>query len=213
VSYRFDCTVASARDRGITRATQTVQDGGLVVLPVDTVYGLGCDAFSPTAVDALRTLKGHRRDQPPPVLIAHARTLDGIATDLTPAVRELTTAFWPGPLTLICRAQPTLSWDLGDSFGTVAVRVPLHPLALELLEKTGPMAITGAGSPSNPNPVVCEDVRTALGEAVECYLDAGVLTRTGASTIVDVSGYTPRVVRVGGVSFAQLREVVPDIAQ
>ncbi len=188
-------------------------EGGLVVLPVDTVYGLGCDAFSPAAVADLRTLKGHRRDQPPPVMIAHPRTLDGIATDLSPVARALSTAFWPGPLTLICRAQPTLSWDLGDSGGTVAVRVPLHPVALQLLEKTGPMAITSAGAPDLVNPTTCESVREVFDESVQCYLDAGELTRTGASTIIDVTGPTARIVRIGGVSFAQVREVAPDIAQ
>ena len=213
MSYRFDCSEPSARRRGITRAVTSVAEGSLVVLPVDTQYGVGCDAFSAAAVAALRELKGHGRDQPPPVLIAHARTLDGVATDLSEDVRSLIAAFWPGPLTLVCRAQPTLDWDLGDTGGTVAVRMPLHPVALELLEKTGPMAITGAGSPGRPAPVTCESVRDAFGNAVEVYLDGGQLTREGVSTIVDVVGESPRVVRVGAVSFAQLREVVPDLVQ
>ncbi|MFZ0158662.1 MAG: L-threonylcarbamoyladenylate synthase [Kineosporiaceae bacterium] len=216
MAYRFDCTEVSGRRRGIDRAVVSVNSGALVVFPVDSAYGLGCDAFSPEAVRRLRAVKGHTRRQPPPVLIGHARTLDGIADRVSAQARELVAAFWPGPLTLLCHAQPSLSWDLGDTGGTVAVRMPLHPLALELLGLTGPMAVTGAGAPgatgADAQPQSCHEVRQTFEEEVEVYLDAGHLTRPYASTIVDVTGESPRLLRAGALDLAALRAVVPDVA-
>ncbi len=222
MAYRFDCTEPGGRRRGIDRAVRTVADGELVAFPVDSAYGLGCDAFSPEATERLRAAKGHGRHQPPPVMIGHARTLDGIATELTPAARDLVSAFWPGPLTLLCVAQPSLTWDLGDTAttrrpgGTVAVRMPLHPVALELLGRTGPMAVTGAGLPGAGPPTSYDVVREAHGDTVEVYLDVGHLTAgvgppSGVSTIVDVTGEVPRVLREGALDLAALRAVVPDV--
>ncbi len=189
----------------------SVREGSLVVLPVDSAYGLGCDAFSPDAVTEVRRLKRHGRRQAPPVLIGHTRTLDGIATRLGDAARDLVGAFWPGPLTLLCHAQPTLDWDLGHTGGTVAVRMPLHPLALELLTHTGPMAVTGAGAPGAAPPQSCHEVREAFGDDVEVYLDAGTLNRPEASTIVDVTSDVPVLLRPGALGLEELREVVPEL--
>jgi L-threonylcarbamoyladenylate synthase len=210
VSYRFDCTSPSGRESGIARAAAAVSAGELVVLPTDAVYGLGCDAFSPQAVDRLFTARGSGRT-PPPVLIPHARTLDGIATGLGTAARDLVEAFWPGPLTLLCLAQPTLDWDLGDAYGTVSVRMPLHPVALQLLERTGPMAVTAAGPAGMAAPLVCDRARDMLGETVEVYLDAGPLPGAGGSTIVDVRGALPRVLRPGVLGLDALAAVVPEL--
>lgn len=213
VAYRFDCSETAGRRRGVERAVVAVHEGNLVVFPVDSAYGLGCDAFSPEAVAKLRTLKGHGRHQPPPVLIGHARTLDGVATSISPAARDLVAAFWPGPLTLLCIAQPTLDWDLGDTGGTVAVRMPLHPLALQLLADTGPMAVTGASAPGSTlgPPQTCGEVRDAFADEVEVYLDAGQLSRPEASTIVDVTEATPKVLRAGALDVETMRAVVPDL--
>jgi L-threonylcarbamoyladenylate synthase len=145
VSYRFDCREPAARGNALATAVTALAADGLVVLPTDTGYGLGCDAFSRAGIDGLRAARGGDRAAAPPVLIPRTGTLDGLAADLSGPARELAEAFWPGPLTLVCRAQPTLDWDLGPARGTVAVRVPLHPLALELLDRVGPMAVTGAG--------------------------------------------------------------------
>ena len=210
MAYRFDCTDADGRRRGIGQAVTGVNEGSLVALPVDTMYGIGCDAFNPGAVDALRALKGHSRSQPPPVMIGHPRTVDGIATGLTETTRALTRHFWPGGLTLICRAQPTLDWDLGDSGGTVTVRVPLHPVALELLERTGPMAVTSAGAAGRPA-TSAEQVWEAFGDSVGVHLNGGPTEGSGVSTIVDVTGEAPRLLREGEVTLAQLRLVAPDL--
>jgi L-threonylcarbamoyladenylate synthase len=210
VAYRFDCTDADGRRRGVGQAVTAIGEGALVALPVDTMYGIGCDAFNPGAVEALRALKGHSRSQPPPVMIGHPRTVDGIATGLSATARAMTRHFWPGGLTLICRAQPSLDWDLGDTGGTVTVRVPLHPLALELLERTGPLAVTSAGSAGRPA-TTAEQVWDSYGDTVGVHLSAGPTEGTGVSTIVDVTGETPRLLREGEVSVAQLRRVAADL--
>jgi L-threonylcarbamoyladenylate synthase len=199
------------RSRGITRATELVAEGELVVLPTDTVYGLGCDAFSPAAVAALLAAKGRGRAMPPPVLVPHVRTLVGLATDLTPAVRALAEAFWPGALTIVCRAQPTLKWDLGDTNGTVAVRMPLHPVSLELLEQTGPLAVSSANLTGHPAAQTATQAQDQLGESVAIYLDAGPASIGVPSTIVDGTRGTLRVLRQGAISFEEIRSVVPDV--
>jgi L-threonylcarbamoyladenylate synthase len=199
------------RSRGLTRGAELVAEGELVVLPTDTVYGLGCDAFSPSAVAALLAAKGRGRAMPPPVLVPHLRTLDGIATSISEQVRALAQAFWPGALTIVCRAQPTLNWDLGDTGGTVAVRMPLHPVALELLERTGPMAVSSANLTGQPAAQTCAEAEEQLGERVALYLDAGPSQLGVPSTIIDGTGDVPRVLRLGALSIEELRTVVPEL--
>src|SRR5690625_5030567 len=139
----YDCDDPAKRVRGIGAAQRALTGGMLVVMPTDTVYGLAADAFAADAVAALLTAKGRGRDMPVPVLVGSVETLDGaaIAGD---AARELVRAFWPGGLTVVWRQQPSLNWDLGDTRGTVAVRMPAHEVALELLTKTGPLAVSSA---------------------------------------------------------------------
>ena len=209
---RFDCADPAERARGLDQADAAVKRGELVVLPTDTVYGLGCDAFTPHAVDALLAAKGRGRDMPVPVLIGSPRTLDGIAYDLDDRVRDLVEAFWPGGLTLVCRAQPSLEWDLGDARGTVAVRMPLHPVALELLALTGPMGVSSANRTGAPPATDADEAVEQLGEAVSVYLDGGRCGEPVPSTIVDVSSGSPTVLRTGAVPLELLREIVPDLA-
>lgn len=206
---RYDMALASERQIGIDLAVEAVGRGELVVLPTDTVYGLGTDAFAPQAVAALLAAKGRGRDMPVPVLIGSPRTLDGIATGLTSAARALVEAFWPGGLTVVARAQPSLTWDLGDTGGTVAVRMPLHPVAITLLQATGPMGVSSANLTGRPAPATCDEAVEQLGESVSVYLDAGPCGDPVASTIVDVTGDVPRLVRLGALGLDVLREVVP----
>src|SRR3954471_15413119 len=114
-------SVAIERTTGLEFAESAISRGQLVVLPTDTVYGLGCDAFTPDAVAALLEAKGRGRDLPVPVLVANPRVLDGIAANLSDVARRLVEGFWPGGLTLVARVQPSLQWDLGETGGTVAV--------------------------------------------------------------------------------------------
>jgi L-threonylcarbamoyladenylate synthase len=139
VSTTYPTSSEEERETAIEAAAQAIQSGGLVVLPTDTVYGIGADAFDHAAVQALLDAKGRGREMPPPVLVSAATTLAALASNVQPYVEALTEAFWPGPLTLVCDQQPSLTWDLGDTRGTVAVRMPDHEIALALLERTGPL--------------------------------------------------------------------------
>lgn len=208
---RFDMSIPSERPVGIEQAADAVRRGELVVLPTDTVYGLGTDAFSPDAVAGLIAAKGRGRDMPVPVLVGSPRTLDGIATGLSATARELVDAFWPGGLTVVARAQPTLRWDLGDTDGTVAVRMPLHLVAIELLQATGPMAVSSANVTGHPPATTADEAVEQLGEAVSVYLDGGPAGEPVPSTIVDVTGERPRLLRAGAVDEEALREVVGDL--
>ena len=210
---RFDMAVAAERAIGLEQAAEVVRRGELVVLPTDTVYGLGTDAFSPEAVGELLAAKGRGRDMPVPVLVGSPRTLDGIATGLSKRARELVEAFWPGGLTVVARAQPSLRWDLGDTDGTVAVRMPLHPVAIELLQATGPMAVSSANISGKPPATTLDEAIEALGEAVSVYLDGGPSGDPVPSTIVDVTAPVPRLLRAGAVSTEVLHEVVPDLLE
>jgi len=211
VSRLFDLDDPVYRADGIDAATRAVRAGELVVLPTDTVYGLGCDAFDSGAVRRLLAAKGRGPDMPVPVLVANARALDGIAFGLSYTARELVTAFWPGALTVVCLAQPSLQWDLGDTRGTVAVRMPLHPAALELLAETGPMGVSSANRTGRPPATTVHEARDMLGEDVAVYLDGGPTEDSQPSTIIDVSGDVPRVLRHGAIPLEQLREVAPEL--
>src|SRR5246127_5817441 len=150
MSARYDCADTQQRDEGLVAAVSAVQEGELVVLPTDTVYGLGADAFNPGAVSALLAAKGRGRNMPPPVLVGSVRAAAALAESLGAFGQDLIDEFWPGPLTLVFRSSPTLVWDLGDTLGTVAVRMPLHPLALEVLRQTGPLAVSSASLAGAP---------------------------------------------------------------
>lgn len=191
----------------IDEAVHVVQRGGLVVLPTDTVYGIGADAFDPDAVAALLAAKGRGRQMPPPVLVGSLATLDGLATEVPDDARALATHFWPGALTLILTAQPSLAWDLGETFGTVALRMPDHPTALALLARTGPMAVSSANRTGSPAALTATDAHAQLGVSVMVYLDAGDAPGGVASTIVDATGPVLRVVRAGAISLAELNTV------
>jgi L-threonylcarbamoyladenylate synthase len=208
---RYDMGEPAERTLGLDIATTSVARGDLVVLPTDTVYGLGTDAFNTDAVGALLIAKGRGRDMPVPVLVGSPRTLDGIATGLSDDARSLVEAFWPGGLTLVALVAPSLQWDLGDTGGTVAVRMPLHPVALELLVATGPMAVSSANRTGSPPPTTVDGAIEELGESVAVYLDGGPSGEAVPSTIIDVTGSVPRVLRVGEVSVEALREVVADL--
>jgi tRNA threonylcarbamoyl adenosine modification protein (Sua5/YciO/YrdC/YwlC family) len=207
MSARYDCTDRAGRSDGISAAARALRNGELVVLPTDTVYGLGADAFHPSAVSGLLAAKGRGRDMPPPVLVGTFKAATALIEDLGPSGQELIDQFWPGGLTIVCRATRSLSWDLGDTKGTVAVRMPLHPVALELLKETGPLAVSSANRTGQPAATTVDDAEQQLGDAVSVYLDGGPCTADVPSTIVDLTGSVPRLLRAGAVSVGRLREV------
>ena len=215
MSSRFDCADPEDRARGLDAATAALSRGQLVVTPTDTVYGLAADAFSPAAVRALLALKGRGRDTPVPVLVGAWQTLDGLVVSVPDAARELVEAFWPGALTLVLHAAPSLAWDLGDTRGTVAVRMPLHPVALELLERTGPLAVSSANRTGEAPATDAASAEAALGPSVAVYLDGGPSGEPVPSTVLDLTalrtGGVPRVLREGAVRVDELRGVLPDV--
>lgn len=205
-----DCSDPASWGPAIDAAVATVARGGVIVLPTDTVYGVGADAFQPDAVARLLAAKGRGRQMPPPVLIPDARTVDGLGRDVPAAARTLMDACWPGALTVIVHAQPSLAWDLGETRGTVALRVPDHPAARALLTRTGPLAVTSANRTGSPAATTVADAHAQLGAAVALYLDAGESPLGQASTIVDATGERLRMVRAGGVSADRIAELVGD---
>lgn len=208
MSRIYDCADETARKDGIADAASAVRRGDLVVLPTDTVYGIGTDAFSPKAVARLLETKGRGRDMPPPVLVGSIRAATALVDDLGNHGRDLMEEFWPGPLTLVCTATPSLSWDLGDTKGTVAVRMPMDPVALELLKETGPMAVSSANKSGQPAAATAGEAIEQLGdEDVAVYLDGGESDSPVASTIVDLTYAVPRVLRAGAISIEELRAV------
>jgi tRNA threonylcarbamoyl adenosine modification protein (Sua5/YciO/YrdC/YwlC family) len=211
MSARYDCADTQQRDEGLVAAVAAVQEGQLVVLPTDTVYGVGADAFNPAAVSALLAAKGRGRNMPPPVLVGSVRAAAALSESLGAFGQDLIDEFWPGPLTLVFRSSPTLMWDLGDTMGTVAVRMPLHPVTLDLLRRTGPMAVSSANRHSLPAATTADEAQAQLGEAISVYLDGGQCADNVPSTILDLTGTVPRLLRAGALSVDDLRKVVPVI--
>ncbi|MCW2819272.1 MAG: threonylcarbamoyl-AMP synthase [Marmoricola sp.] len=211
MSERFDLSDPEQREAGLAAAVAAVRRGQLVVLPTDTVYGLGVDAFDAEGVQRLLDAKGRGRDMPPPVLVSAATTLEALATELPAWAEGLVERFWPGPLTLVCRQQPSLRWDLGESRGTVAVRMPDDEGALELLGRTGPMAVSSANLTGHPASTDADAAEEMLGDAVEVVLDGGPSAGAVASTIVDCTGERPVVLREGAIDRAVLAQALEEL--
>jgi tRNA threonylcarbamoyl adenosine modification protein (Sua5/YciO/YrdC/YwlC family) len=204
----YDCSDPDARAEGLAAAARAVRAGQLVVLPTDTVYGLGCDAFSSAAVRSLLAAKHRGPDMPVPVLVGSWSTIDGLVLGVPPTARDLIEAFWPGGLSLVLPHAPSLNWDLGSTKGTVMLRMPLHPVALELLREVGPMAVSSANISGRPPASTAAEALDQLASSVSLYLDGGPSGDPIASTIVDLTGKRPRILREGAVSRAQVSEVM-----
>ncbi len=217
MSRLFDCSQDSDLLTGMRLARAAIRRGELVVIPTDTVYGVAADAFSPKAVQRLLDAKGRTRQSPPPVLVPGVATLEALASEIPDAVRQLVDAFWPGGLTIVLPAQPSLAWDLGDTDGTVAVRMPDNRIALELLEETGPLAVSSANLTGQPAATSAGEAQEMLGETVETYLDGGASDST-ASTIVDATalvapGGRVTILREGAISRDQLRGILGELLE
>ncbi len=211
MSRRFDTADPADRAQGLREAAAAVRRAELVVLPTDTLYGIGADAFSHSAITALLAAKGRGRNMPVPVLVGSPNTLHGLVTTMPEAGWDAVDAFWPGGLTLIAMHQPSLNWDLGDNKGTVAVRMPLHPVAIELLNETGPMGVSSANRSGKPPAATIDEAELMLGDDVTVYLDGGRILDPVPSSIVDLTGERPKLVREGALSRDDLRQVLPDL--
>ncbi|MFZ9987321.1 MAG: L-threonylcarbamoyladenylate synthase [Candidatus Nanopelagicales bacterium] len=197
------------RDRGISAAAAAIRRGELVVLPTESAYGLAADPFSAKAMRALRAAKGRGDDLPVGVLVGAVRTVDGLASGITADGRALIEAFWPGPLTLVVREQPTLAWD--NPGGHVSLRMPLHPVTLAVLTATGPLAVTSAQRAGSVPPRTCAEAESQMGDEIALYLDAGPTTDEVPSSIVDLTAEPPVLLREGAYPLQVLREVSPDL--
>ena len=211
----YDCSVDTDLLTGFRQAKVALQRHEVVVIPTDTVYGIAVDAFSPKAVELLLKTKGRERSVPPPVLIPKVETLSALATDLPLVASKLAAAFWPGALTMVLRAQPSLDWDLGETRGTVALRVPDHKITLALLEDVGPLAVSSANTTGNAAAVTAQQAFDYFGDKVPVYLDGGGSPKGEASTILDLTqvrdGEAIRVLRMGALSLERIRSVIGDV--
>jgi L-threonylcarbamoyladenylate synthase len=183
--------------------------GGLVVLPTDTLYGVGCDPFNASAVDALFKAKGRGRELPLPVLVHTWRQAIGLVEEVTDQAQSLIAEFWPGPLTIVLREAPGIGWDLGDSRGTVAVRMPKQDFALALIERTGPLAVTSANRSGQPAASSVDVIVRDLPD-VDVFFDAGEASGGPASSIVDLSGIRPRMLRAGAIPPYEIERVLEE---
>ncbi len=208
---QFDTSESQERERGLAAATAALRRGQLVGLPLDTTYGVAVDAFAPGATRSLADAKG-RAALSVPVMVPRIATVAGIAV-VGDAAGRLMRDFWPGALTLVLPAQPTLAWSLTDAAGRVAVRMPLHPLALELLERTGPLGVVAAAYARDPSAPVSASASfpPALAAHVAVLLDAGALPASPSSAVLDLTGAQPRLVRAGPLDVAELRACCPDL--
>lgn len=205
----FDCSSEQRRQEGLTKAAAALREGRLVVLPTDTLYGVAADAFDENAVQALLAAKGRGRHMPPPVLVGDIGTVDGLAIDVPDYARRMIEELWPGPLTVVLKAQPSLRWDLGDTNGTVALRMPAHDLALELLREVGPLAVSSANLTGWPASRTVVEAATQLGASVFIYLDEGPVGAGLPSTIVDCTTDSPSILRDGAISAEELAPFFP----
>jgi L-threonylcarbamoyladenylate synthase len=207
---RYQTDTEEQRESAISAASLAVQRGELIVMPTDTVYGVAADAFDPAAVKSLLQAKGRGREMPPPVLVSAATTIDALAVNVPGYARTLVEKFWPGPLTLVCHQQTSLQWDLGDTRGTVAIRMPDHEIAREILERTGPLAVSSANTTGSPAATEPAEAMRMLSEHVAVVVDAGTSPGGQASTIIDVTGEQGRVLRRGALSLADLNAALED---
>ncbi|MCE7480438.1 MULTISPECIES: L-threonylcarbamoyladenylate synthase [Microbacterium] len=221
MSSVFDCRDEAQLLAGMRHARQAIARGELIVMPTDTVYGIAADAFTPSAVQRLLDAKGRGRNQPPPVLVAGQAALAALVEEIPEPVQKLVDEFWPGGLTIVLPAQPSLAWDLGDTLGTVAVRMPDQRVALELLEETGPLAVSSANLTGESAAISAEGAERMLGDSVAVYLDGGMSATGVASTIIDATSLVRRgdgegdarirLLREGAVTMKQLRGVIGDL--
>lgn len=192
----------------ILGAAGALRSGELVVFPTDTVYGLAVDAFNVAGTAKVFEVKRRPRSLPLPVVVSRPRQAWALCAEVPTEASELAAAFWPGALTLILPQTPDLDWDLGDSDGTIALRMPAHDALIQLLEMVGPMAMTSANLSGEQTPRDVADVAARLGEAVGVYVDGGPAISDAGSTIIDLSRRTNRLVREGPITIAEVEQVL-----
>lgn len=197
--------ILSANDPlAIPRALKILQAGGLVAFPTDTVYGLGCLAFKQTAIESIYIAKDRPLEKAIPILIADADDLDKVADAVPALAHRLAARFWPGPLTLVVPKRADLP-EAVSATNTVGVRIPDHEVARALLRTAGPMAVSSANLSGQESPRTVSEVTRQLNGRIPLILDGGV-TRGGVpSTVVDVTGTEPVLLREGPITLEQIK--------
>lgn len=204
----YDCLNPQGREEGLRAAADAVRAGECIVLPTDTVYGIGADAFNNQAVATLLSTKHRGPDMPVPVLVGSWTTIQGLVREFSDTAKTLVEAFWPGGLSIVVPEAPSLPWNLGDTRGTVLLRMPNQPLAIELLQETGPMAVSSANISGNPPALTAAEAKQQFGDAVGTYLDGGQAEVGEPSTIIDISRGAPVILREGAIPAERLAEVL-----
>lgn len=208
MSLTYDCTEENGRKVGLSQAATAIRSGRLVVTPTDTVYGIAADPFNPDAVSSLLSAKQRGPEMPVPVLVGSWHTIDGLVPSVSAEARTLIQAFWPGGLSIVVPQAPSLTWNLGHTAGTVMLRMPSHPVAIELLREVGPLAVSSANVSGQPPATTAALAKQQLGDAVQVYLESGASDIGQASTIVDLVHGTPRVIREGAITAERIAEVL-----
>ncbi|MEX0952545.1 MAG: L-threonylcarbamoyladenylate synthase [Nitriliruptoraceae bacterium] len=185
------------RASGIDRAVAALRGGQIVALPTDTVYGVAADAFSREGTRRIFEAKQRAWDVPLPILVRTPKQLVGICPRVPESAERLMAAYWPGALTLVITEQPGLSWNIGNSQRTVAVRMPLDDVALAVIRAVGPLAVTSANVSGRPPATTAAEAAEQLGEHVSVVLDDGERTGGAPSTIVDLTRDEPEILRAG----------------
>lgn len=192
----------------VEQAAAAALAGAPIVFPTDTVYGIGTRPDHPTATARLFAAKARPRDLELPVLVPSVESARAIAA-FDERADALAFAFWAGPLTLVLpRAEASRGWDLGGDPATIGVRMPHHPLALALLARTGPLAVSSANRSGAPTPSTCEELRGVFGDLVAIYLCAEGPLGEVASSVVALTGGEPRMLRTGAVSGDEVRKAL-----
>jgi L-threonylcarbamoyladenylate synthase len=197
----------------IERAVDALLDGGLVVFPTDTLYGLGCDATNPRAVARLCEVKGRSPDSPMPVIINHRRLLDQLVEDIPPEIAPLLDRFWPGPLTLVLRRRGEALRAISPT-GTLGVRIPDAPVALSLARGLcRPIVATSANRAGQPPCASAQEAAEVFGAEIQVILDAGTIPAGQPSTVLDLSTACPQILREGIIARALLKRYLPEIPE
>lgn len=199
-SFGIGSMVTTGQEREIRNGIDTLKSGGVVAFPTDTLYGLGAAVFIPQAVSRVYEIKGRGKNVPLPLLLASLQQLQTVAVDVPTRVLSLAERFWPGPLTLVVKKSPSVPDLVTGGRPTVAVRIPNHPVALALIDGGGmPITGTSANPSGGQEPITARDVWKLLGDKVDLIIDGGPAQEGVPSTILDVSGNTPSLLRAGAL--------------
>ena len=197
---------------GIGRAAEIIRRGGLVAIPTETVYGLAADALNGEAVAGIFRAKGRPMDNPLIVHIAEPSQLDSLVREVPEKARILAEKFWPGPLTIILPKADCIPEEVSAGLDTVAVRLPAHPIARELIKQSSPLAAPSANLSGKPSPTTARHVMDDMNGRIDAVIDGGECLVGVESTVISLAQEPPRLLRPGGITLEQLREAIGTVA-